>query len=495
MGIIISTKMFPIMKILDIHQALDAKVSELSEKLKKDMDVKSYELEFTKFLHEIFAPLLQDTINEILSDTQTLVLLCLIAVQKGMRFSTFKLLNIHIYNGIKVKVYSPYFYYEPEKKSGRKKQGRKKGNNLDCHLGLSLMGFVGCYSPYIVQEVVTTSLSSPSFAVARDLLKGRGINLCVSTIEKICVNVAKLGMKNRGKISLTGKEDFTGFTLVIGTDGGRIRIRTTKRGAKKKGAKQQGYHTGWKEPLLLTIYLLNDKGEKVKTFPPIYDATMENNAYVFTLIETYLAELPLAELKNIVFCGDGAPWIWKGAENLFSELSDLKVNFYQVLDYTHAKQALHEIGKLSPKKMTEKQKNRVLKEWKNELWNGNIDRLKELIKKHLSKRQQKKGLKKWRDYFKKNEKRMQYSTFKKNGIICGSGCVESAIRRVINLRLKSPGTFWKIENAEYFLFLRAQFISGRFSIFQNNLRQRLFYNLENQIEEIKFFKQNMELAA
>ena len=392
-------------------------------------------------------------------------------------------------------MYSPYFYYEREKKSGRKKQGKKKGNNLDCHLGLSLMGFVGCYSPYIVQEVVTTSLSSPSFAVARGLLIGCGIDLCVSTIEKICINAAKLGMENRGKISLTGKEDFTGFTLVIGTDGGRIRIRTTKRGAKKKGAKQQGYHAEWKEPLLLTIYLLNDKGEKVKSFPPIYDATMEDNVHVFALIETYLAELPLAELKNIVFCGDGAPWIWKGTENLFSELSDLKINFYQVLDYTHAKQALHEIWKMLPKKMSEKQKNRVLKEWKNELWNGNIDRLKGLIKKYLSKRQQKNGLKKWQNYFKKNEKRMQYSTFKKAGIICGSGCVESAIRRVINLRLKAPGTFWKRENAEYFLFLRAQFISGRFSIFQNNLRQRLLYNLENQTHEIKIFKQKMELAA
>jgi hypothetical protein len=483
------------MKILDTHQALNAKISELTEKFKKDKDVKFFELEFINFLHEIFAPLLKDTINEILSDEQTLVLLCFIAVQKGMRFSKFKSLNIQIYNGIKVKVYSPYFYYEPNKKSGRKKQGRKKGNNLDCHLGLSLMGFVGCYSPYIVQEVVTTSLSSPSFAVARGLLRGRGINLCVSTIEKICINAAKLGMENRGKISLTGKDEFTGFTLVIGTDGGRIRIRTTKRGAKKKGAKQQGYHAEWKEPKLLTIYLLNDKGEKVKSFPPIYDATMGDDADVFTLIKDYLAELPLVELKNIVFCGDGAPWIWKRAENLFSELSDLKVNFYQILDYTHAKQALHEIWKLLPKKMSEKQKNRILKEWKNELWNGNINKLKELIKKHLSKRQQKKGLKKWQNYFKKNENRMQYSTFKKAGIICGSGCVESAIRRVINLRLKSPGSFWKIENAEYFLFLRAQFISGRFSIFQNNLRQRFFYNLENQTQEIKIFKQDIEFAA
>ena len=487
--------MFPIMKILDIYQALDAKISELTEKLKKDWDVKSFELELTNFLHEIFAPLLQETINQMLSDKRMLLLLCFIAVQKGMRFSKFKLLNILIFTGVKIKVWSPYFYYEREKKLGRKKNGRKKGNNLDCHLGLSLMGFVGCYSPYIVQEVVTTSLSSPSFAVARDLLKGRGINLCVSTIEKICINTAKLGMENRGKISLTGHENFTGFTLVIGVDGGRIRIRTPKRGAKKKGAKQQGYHTDWKEPKLLTIYLLSDKGEKVKTFPPIYDATMGNDADVFTLIEDYLSELPLEELKNIVFCGDGAPWIWKRTEHLFSELSDLKVNFYQVLDYTHAKQALHEIWKLLPKKMSEKQKNKILKEWKNELWSGNIDKLKELIKKYLSKRQQKKGLKKWRDYFKKNEKRMQYSAFKKAGIVCGSGCVESAIRRVINLRLKSPGSFWKIENAEYFLFLRSQLISGRFSIFQNNLRQRFFYNLKNQTEEINIFKHNMELAA
>ena len=227
--------MFPIMKTLDIHQALEAKINELTEKFKNDLDIKSYELELTKYLHEIFAPVLLETINQILSDKKILFVLCLIAAQKGMRFSKFKSLNIQIYSGIKVKVYSPYFYYEPEKKSGRKKQGRKKGNNLDCHPGLSLMGFVGCYSPYIVQEVVTTSLSSPSFAVARDLLKGRGIDLCVSTIEKICINAAKLGMENRSKISLTGKEDFTGYTLVIGTDGGRIRIRTTKRGTKKKG--------------------------------------------------------------------------------------------------------------------------------------------------------------------------------------------------------------------------------------------------------------------
>ncbi len=322
------------MKISDIYQILDAKIEELTEKLKKDLDVKSYELELTNFLHEIFAPFLEQTINEILNNRDILFVLILIASNKGMRFSSFRTLNVKIFNCIGIKVYSPYFYYEPNKKSGRKKSGRKKGNNLDCHLGLSLMGFVGIYSPYIVQEVVTASLSAPSFAVAQKLLEQRGIKLSVNTLEKICIKSAILGMEYRGKISLSGKEDFTGKTLVIGTDGGRIRTRKIKNGRKKKGAKQQGYYTEWKEPKLITLYLLDENGNKVKSFPPIYDATMGDNHKAYGLIREYLSELPLSELKNIILCGDGASWIWKGAENLFAELQNLKLNFYQVIDYT-----------------------------------------------------------------------------------------------------------------------------------------------------------------
>ena len=483
------------MIIPEITQVLEAKINEISEKLKIDLDVKAFEIELTGFVHDLLAPVLVETINDIFSNEQFLFILSFIASQKGMNFVEYRPIKVLLFTGVEVKILSPYFYCPPERKAGRKKSGRKKGNNLDCHLGLSLMGFVGRYSPYIVQEVVTTSLSCPSFAVAKDLLASRGIKLSVSAIERLCINMAQLGLDNRSKISITGRENFTGLTLVVGTDGGRIRTRTTKRGKKKNGAKRQGYHTHWKEPKLLTIYLLDDKGKKIKSFPPIYDATMGNDIDVFNLIAEYLSELPLSELKNIIFCGDGAPWIWNRVENLLPELSDLKVNIYQVLDYTHAKQALKTIWDLLPKKMTDKQKKRLWNQWKDELCNGNIDKLKEHITKHLSKYQQKKGLKKWRDYFKKNEKRMQYSKFKKAGIICGSGCVESAIRRVINLRLKAPGSFWKLENAENFLFLRGQFISGRFGIFMNNLRNRIFYDLGEETEGTKLLRNNMKMAA
>ena len=87
-----------------------------------------------------------------------------------------------------------------------------------------------------------------------------------------------------------------------------------------------------------------------------------------------------------------------------------------------------------------------------------------------------KALNKWKNYFLKNKDRMQYSQFKTKRLPQGSGSVESAIRRVINLRLKSCGSFWKKENAEIYLFLRSQLISGRWNVFFENLIKRLDYD-------------------
>jgi hypothetical protein len=64
---------------------------------------------------------------------------------------------------------------------------------------------------------------------------------------------------------------------------------------------------------------------------------------------------------------------------------------------------------------------------------------------------------------------MQYSTFRNLGLPTGSGCDESAIRRVINLRLKSPGIFWEAQTAEFMLFLRSTLLCGRWENLLVNL--------------------------
>ncbi len=56
---------------------------------------------------------------------------------------------------------------------------------------------------------------------------------------------------------------------------------------------------------------------------------------------------------------------------------------------------------------------------------------------------------------------MEYQNCRRRGLPQGSGAIESAIRRVINLRLKGPGLMWQEENAEAALALRAAAVTER----------------------------------
>ena len=67
-------------------------------------------------------------------------------------------------------------------------------------------------------------------------------------------------------------------------------------------------------------------------------------------------------------------------------------------------------------------------------------------------------------YFFKNRQRLGYKEMIDLKMPIGSGAIESAIRRVVNLRLKSPCIFWNEDTAEEVLLLRAYYKSGRWSL-------------------------------
>src|SRR5262245_35090426 len=56
---------------------------------------------------------------------------------------------------------------------------------------------------------------------------------------------------------------------------------------------------------------------------------------------------------------------------------------------------------------------------------------------------------------------MTLQLFAARSIPLGSGSVESAIRRVVNMRMKGNGTFWRRDNAEIMLLLRSYLKAGR----------------------------------
>ena len=69
-----------------------------------------------------------------------------------------------------------------------------------------------------------------------------------------------------------------------------------------------------------------------------------------------------------------------------------------------------------------------------------------------------------------SEGHLSYATYRRRGLPSGSGAIESTIRRVINLRLKSNAMFWLEENAEGVFALRASLLCDRWESTLSRLR-------------------------
>jgi len=57
------------------------------------------------------------------------------------------------------------------------------------------------------------------------------------------------------------------------------------------------------------------------------------------------------------------------------------------------------------------------------------------------------------------------------GLPCGSGAIESGIRRVINLRMKSNAMFWKSKHAESMLQVRSQVVPDQWDTAMSELSE------------------------
>lgn len=431
--------------------------------LSSSLDFNGLELSLRDAFYELVNQLLLQPLQAMLSDREIfLVALKKLAAQKGMRFCGFRKTSVRIITGRILSISSPYFV-----KAKSKRKRKKAPNGSGCHLGLDVLGFIERTSANLASNAIQLAILCPSFEIARKVLHEQGIALDIKTIQRLCKKFGQGAMKNRGEISFDSHLlDLKELTVLICMDGGRLRQRRRKRGRKPDSLKRQGYHTDWVEPKLLTIQFLDQKGKLRKDIPPIYDATLGKIEDFIELLYQYLQKLDLKNAARIVFCADGAPCLWKRIPELMGKLG---INeWHEALDYTHAKQNLHKIVEMMPRSLARYQ-DEVEEYWKDLMWSGDFEELRSTVEiLFRSPKKRKQALKKFDNYFVANKKRMQYSLFKDQSLPTGSGAVESAIRRVINLRIKGAGIFWTAEMAEVMLFLRSQFLCGRWgTVLQN----------------------------
>ena len=131
----------------------------------------------------------------------------------------------------------------------------------------------------------------------------------------------------------------------------------------------------------------------------------------------------------------------------------------ELIDFYHAVEHLHAFAKLQ-RRWTEKERKRWCRAQRKQLKAGKIEDVIKVLK-GLAKGSKNKLVRRELQYFCKNKNRFKYDEMCTSGLPMGSGAIESAIRRVVNLRLKSASMYWKEQTATEMLFLRSYYKAGR----------------------------------
>jgi hypothetical protein len=299
-----------------------------------------------------------------------------------------------------------------------------------------------------------------SLEEVEQVLSDRGQPLDFKTIRTIAYRFATRARTAQRAGDLNWGETVAGRRVVVSTDGGRIRIRTTKRGPRTAKGRNR-YRTDWREPKLLIISVVDEDGQMDREFLAVIDGTRGGPDAIFKLMEFYLRELKITTADKILFVADGARWIWNRVGALLRRLGVKPDRVNELVDFSHAVEHLGKIAAL-PRRWTAAERQAWIGRQRRRLLKGGVEEVQAALDAVCGSHPGK-ALKREREYFARNggKARMDDARMAALKLPIGSGAIESAIRRVVNLRLKGPSIYWHKTSAEAVLLLRSYSKAGR----------------------------------
>ncbi len=336
---------------------------------------------------------------------------------------------------------------------------------------LGALGIQEGSSPALVREVGRQVALLPSYALARGEMARRGLDLDIKEVYGIGKYAGAAALTYRRRLLeqyragvLPAGNEWAGKRLGVFVDGGRTKIRTLTRRQRGRGqhkTQRRRYRTNWREPKLLIIVELDQRGRMVPGSKPVLDGTFEGPDELMELLAMYLHQLGAASAQVVSLGADGAPWVWERWDWVIKRVGLKPSRVTKTLDWCHAVHHLslaleHVVGDPDVRRRLFQKLRKWLKQ--GDWWEVVLE---------LAKRAKDVPADQsvWTElsYLERHgeEGHLDYARFRRRGVPLGSGAIESAIRRVINLRLKGNSISWYEANAEGMLLLRCLVLSNR----------------------------------
>ena len=332
---------------------------------------------------------------------------------------------------------------------------------------LAALGIRTGSTPALHSQVGRLTALLPSIDVAREELHQHGPRLDEKTVhrmarqlgaEVLATRTGDLQRYRQGQ--LPRGEELAGHHVVAQADGGRVRIRTRIQTKKRKGVKhRRKTRVEWREPKLLILYPSDNRGRIVKGSRPWIDGTFAGPDHLMELLAFHLHRLGAALAKRVSFVTDGAPWIWNRLDWVERRVGLDPKRVERILDCCHA---VHHISlALKALALDEGQRDATYRAMRHQLRAGQSREVVATLRTMAAGQPEDSDVWVEIEFLRKHEPHLRYDWFGYRGRPLGSGAIESAMRRVINLRLKGNGIFWCEANAEGMLVLRAAALTKR----------------------------------
>lgn len=254
-------------------------------------------------------------------------------------------------------------------------------------------------------------------------------------------------------------------TLYLGVDGTGIPMRPAevqgRRGKHPDGTAKT------REVKLCTIW--SAEARDAQDRPMRDEGSITYTAAIESAATADTAEMPAAFTQRVlreasrrrftqaersVVLGDGAPWIWSIARELFPRA-------LQIVDRFHVKQHLSEVSKAIYGNDSTPARNWAQRRHE-ELDSGRLSDLLRALRRHADRSE---AARKCLQYIHRNRDRMKYQAFEALGICTSTGVVEAGCKLAIGTRLKRAGMHWSTPGANSIIALRCCRLSGRFQDF------------------------------
>ena len=213
----------------------------------------------------------------------------------------------------------------------------------------------------------------------------------------------------------------------------------------------------WREARLVMVR----RPELVSKF---YSATLMGVEIVGEHLLDRVIEAGGGEKTKIHCLGDGAVWIEGQVKKRLGERGSYLIDFYHTSEYL-AKAAMAIEGS---------EEKGWLREQKERMKENRVEDVLKELEAGLGKEIEEGGREAvigCKRYIKNRIEYLDYKGAREAGLPIGTGEVESGNRSVIQARLKIAGAWWKVENAEKMLGLRAMRASGEWQSYWDDIRQ------------------------